>query len=145
MCGFTLIELLLVVSVIGVLSGIGIVLINQGQQKARANDAVNRSSLDKIIQGIESYYYAEGSYPVIAGADSGNPLNNAANAALKVYIQGWPAGFTYIVVANDFAVMVKRGTNTNYYKYYSSGAQIFECDGTDTEIETKVTACVVVQ
>ena len=139
--GFTLIELLLVVSVIGILSGIGVVLVNQGQQKARAKDAVNRSSLEKIIQGTESYYYAEGGYP-LANADGSSPLTN--NAALKVYIQSWPTGFTYRVAGNDFAVIVKRNTNGNYYKYYSSGAQILECNGPD-DVLTNITACTVVQ
>ena len=141
MRGFTLIELLIVVSIIGILSGIGVVLINQKQQVARANDAVSRSSIEKIIQGIESYYYAEGSYPT-ANADGGDPLAN--NPDLKVYLQSWPTGFVYRYdsATNDFAVIIKENANSYYYKYHSLGAQIVECDG-PVDVLTSVTSCNV--
>lgn len=131
---------MIVVSVISILSVIGIGLINQRKQIDRANDAVNKSSLEKIIQGIESYYYAEGKYPT-ANTDGSDPLAN--NPDLKVYIQSWPTGFYYRYdsATNDFAVIVKENANNYYYKYHSLGAQIVECNNGSDDVWKTVTAC----
>ena len=147
--GFTLIELMIVVSVIGILSGITISLISQGKQKARAEDSVNLANLEKTISAIESYFYSEGNYPVIIADNGGNPLLNGSNTVLKqYYVQSWPVGFMYVydpATSSDFAVYVKRKSNDNYYKYYSGGNEIHECSGETQNITTDVTACVVVE
>jgi prepilin-type N-terminal cleavage/methylation domain-containing protein len=148
LCGFTLIELMIVVSVIGVLSGITISILDQGKQKYKAQDAVNLSSLEKAITAIEAYYYSEGDYPVIVAGDNGNPRNNISNTVLKdTYLQTWPEGFIYICnpfcgpPVSQYAVYVQRKASTTIYKYSSFSNEIQECIGTDTANKTDVDKC----
>lgn len=60
--GFTLIELLVAISIIGVLSTMGLVLFSDSQVKAR--DAKRKSDLKNIRTALEAYYNDNGSYPV---------------------------------------------------------------------------------
>jgi len=144
--GFTLIEIMMSVVILSILSGITISALNQNRARDRARDSVSLANLEKTVSTIESYFYAEGVYPVIESGNNGNPLSNAANIALDQYLQMWPDGFIYIYDSetSDFAVYIQRETNTNYYKYFSSGNEILECRGDTPNILDKVTACDVV-
>jgi len=53
--GFTLIELLIVVSVIAILAGITVSIINPVAQRNRAQDGVLIASLDKIAVAVQAY------------------------------------------------------------------------------------------
>lgn len=136
---------MLVVSVVGILSGITISLVNRSQQQNRANDAVNLANLTKAVSAVESYYYGEGSYPIITGATSpGNPFSvPSANTSLGVYLKMWPTGFNYIYDASSgaFAIYVKRNVDGNYYKFISTVEAISLCYGTTPNLTTLVTAC----
>jgi len=144
-CGFTLVELMIVVSVIGTLSGVGISLLNQGKQKNRAQDAVNLANLEKAVTAVESYFYNEGGkYPSSVPDETNTTLNN--------YIKTWPEGFIYKYDAglNVYSIVVRRKSNTNYYKYISNCFRIMECVSSvsstedDLDIIGNITSCTPV-
>lgn len=60
--GFTLIELLVVISIIGVLSAIGLSTFSGAQKKAR--DARRRADLKQIQNAMEQYYINYGTYNI---------------------------------------------------------------------------------
>jgi prepilin-type N-terminal cleavage/methylation domain-containing protein len=121
--GFTLIEMLIVITILGILSGILVSTINQQAQRRRAQDAVNTTAMEQVMQGLESYYAAEGMYPA---ALNGTP--NLANTRVQEYLAKWPTGFTYVVNGglSQFAVYVL-ASNDNYLKYDSSWGKIKLC------------------
>jgi general secretion pathway protein G len=59
--GFTLIELLVVASILVVLAGIGLVQYRNG--KTRASEAVLKTDLFNMRDGIDQYYADKGMYP----------------------------------------------------------------------------------
>lgn len=127
--GFTLIELLIVVSVIGVLAGVTVSIINPTRTKNTAEDAVRQSNIERLVQGIEAYYAAEGSYPSDTDSD-GNPLNTGSGNenVLSVYLNQWPTSsnyfyngtFTYENGDPVACLSVSMATNSSsYFKYLS--------------------------
>lgn len=60
---FTLIELLIVISVIGILAGIVIAVIDPIKQKEKAQEGVIVATMSKIVLAIEAYYAVYGVYP----------------------------------------------------------------------------------
>lgn len=60
---FTLIELLIVVSIIGILSGLIIVVINPAKFTGRARDGVRKQDLSIIKAALEQYYAEKNQYP----------------------------------------------------------------------------------
>jgi prepilin-type N-terminal cleavage/methylation domain-containing protein len=68
--GFTLVELLVVITIIGILSNIGISTFSSAQQKTR--DAKRKAYLKQIADAFEAYHNDKGQYPADNG--SGNPL-----------------------------------------------------------------------
>ena len=139
--GFTLIELLLVVSIISILSGIVINVVNSDRQKKIAQDAVKKSTLDKLITGVQSYYAIEGKYPVDESVD-GNPMNDGAagdDSLVKVYIAAWPNNATdtykYSAATGAFQIYIVQSVNSgNYFKYSSDWDIIKECGATNIDI-----------
>lgn len=61
--GFTLVELLIVITVIGILAGGLIVILNPIGQIQKANDAKRKSDLSQIQKVLEQYYNDKGKYP----------------------------------------------------------------------------------
>ena len=91
--GLTLVELLLVISIIGILSGITVTVINPTKQRERAQDGVKISNLQNVSAAIEAYYAGEGKYPV---SNAGVPDTNVlVNPMLSTYLNSWP-GSAYI-------------------------------------------------
>ena len=64
--GFTLVELLVVISIVAILSVVGLTLFNNTQQGAR--DAKRRVDVDAIAKGYEVHYVTGSStaYPAVA-------------------------------------------------------------------------------
>lgn len=120
--GFTIIELLIVVSILGILSGITLTVIDTGKQRARAEDAVKRSNIEKLAQAIQAHCNAESRCPIKDG--TGKPV-------APTYIMGWPtdAVYTYIVKGNyDFEVYVQSSMfPTKYIKYNSQRGRVEVC------------------
>ncbi|MCG2689214.1 prepilin-type N-terminal cleavage/methylation domain-containing protein [Candidatus Parcubacteria bacterium] len=84
---FTLVELLVVVSIIGVLSGLIIAVLNPAVFKGRARDGVRMQDLAVIKGGLEQYYSENNTYP---GATS-----QLAPTYLKV-VPADPQGGSYV-------------------------------------------------
>ena len=82
--GFTLIELLIVIAIIGILTGVVLVVINPIGAQNRAHDGVRRSNVAKLAQAAEAYNAAEGSYPTDDAAFSGSG-----------FVRIWPSDATY--------------------------------------------------
>ena len=66
--GFTLIELLVVISIIGVLSSVVMVSLNNARERAR--DAVRKSDLAQLHRALELYYLDYDQYPSEGWCDS---------------------------------------------------------------------------
>ncbi len=68
--GFTLIELLVVISIIGLLSTLAVVSLNNARAKAR--DARRVSDIKQIQTALELYYNDKDAYPTVASATLGS-------------------------------------------------------------------------
>lgn len=113
--GFTLIELLIVVVIIGIMSGILLVIIDPQKQRARAQDGVRVGNVSKLVQSIEAFRAGEGAYPA-AQLNLTDPSTR--------YVQNWPAdaAYTYVMTSNEFCISVPMATNINtYIRYQSAG------------------------
>lgn len=64
--GFTLVELLVVISIIGLLSTLAVVALNQA--RVRARDVKRLSDIKQVQTALELYYADAGAYPVEASA-----------------------------------------------------------------------------
>ena len=64
--GFTLIELLVVISIIGLLSTMAVIALNNARQKAR--DAKRISDIKQIQTALELYFNDKNGYPVASSA-----------------------------------------------------------------------------
>lgn len=92
--GFTLIELLIVISIIAVLSVIGIVVFTNVQKGAR--DAKRKADINAIAKAYEVKYNSSGSYQALTDADfaSGKPKDpNSAKGDYFNWLDSTGAGF----------------------------------------------------
>jgi len=126
--GFTLIELLIVISILGILSGVMYVVINPEAIRGTARDSVRLSNVRKLVEAIESYANMEGTYP-------------ADKAALisSTYLANWPTDeplsgdsyiYTYYSPTDSFEVYTQK-SDSRYYVYPSDEGRIMDCP-TDT-------------
>ena len=122
--GFTLIELLIVVSIIGILSGIVVMILNPTVQRNRAKDGVRIANMAKLAQAIEAYNASEGSY-----APDKATLTSS-------FVQTWPvdSGLSgnnvYLyngASCSEACLSVQMGTSTNYFKYVTGYSIILGC------------------
>ena len=131
---FTLIELLIVVSVIGILSGIVIKVIDVNKTKGKARDGVRISTMGKLVQGLEAYCIAEEACPTNTQVTAMAPTDKITN-----YIKEWPAGTpdsTYNYIYNRladqsmFTLYVKAERQINScYKYTTDKSILQFCTG----------------
>lgn len=62
--GFSIVEVAIVITILGILIGLGTVNLNSSRSKARDNE--RKDDLDTIALHLESYYDREGKYPDVA-------------------------------------------------------------------------------
>lgn len=91
--GFTLVELLVVISIIAILSAVGMVIYSGTRIKAR--DAVRKADLNSISTALEQYKMINGSYPHSANINNGdiwsaNTSWTVTNFGLGSFIQNMP-------------------------------------------------------
>lgn len=124
--GFTLIELLIVISILGILSGVLIAVVNPTTQRNRARDATIKATMNKIALATQSYISAYGSVPTELGfinnLRGATPYNSSdcadtsedTDALCRFSITGTPlpetCGFTYYS---------GNGSNPCWFFYYA--------------------------
>lgn len=122
--GFTLIEMIIVATIIGILSGVVISLVNPQRANNRAKDSVRVSHLGKIAKAAESYANLEGTYP-----ENWGDLDDSA------YMSTWPNGspdpndvyiYTFDSATQTFTVSVESSSG-RYLKYFSSEGTVLDC------------------
>ncbi|MDP1709392.1 MAG: type II secretion system protein [Candidatus Komeilibacteria bacterium] len=121
--GFTLIELLVVISIIGILSTLAVVSLNDARTKAR--DAKRISDVKQVQTALELFLTDRNGYP--AGNDL--TLGNGAGATLSR-----DAGFAEAISGTTFMGTVPANPTPNgiAYKYtaYTTSAKTSVCAAT---------------
>jgi len=118
--GFTLIELLIVISIIGILAGVVIGVINPQRQQAIARDAVTQTTMNKFAEGIEAYYSANGTYPTQEMLASGN--------VSFIHVEAMPANLHYTQSGDTFYLCNVTAEDASvFFVYDSSASSLFRC------------------
>lgn len=142
--GFTLIELLVVISIIAILSVIGMAVYSKVQQNAR--DAKRRGDIQAIATAYEIYKSVKGHYPLFSTTTCpGEPNWNNLTTELGPYLQslpidpkndcsGWDTGKFYKYHTNAdgtfFQVAASlEGAGTGNFTYMSGWPGTFSVDG----------------
>ncbi len=126
-----MVELLVVVSLVGILAGVTISIINPVKQRQVAEDGVKQSNLQKLALGVEAYGNANSKYPAAAGGKP-DPADADVGQFIKQYPDGEPAGSTYTYYNDStngtFSIVVmKSEVATACFKYHSSWGKIQSC------------------
>lgn len=106
--GFTLIELLVVISIIAIISGVGLMSLGAVQRSGR--DAHRESDLRNIQSALQQYYADNNFYPP-SGSNSLNSLTSG-----KVYLKTIPvdpSGGSYGYIASSSSSSNTTCTNTD--------------------------------
>lgn len=138
---FTLVELLIVVSVIGVLSGILLKVIDIDSVKGKARDGVRISNMGKLVQALEAYCITEEECPA-----------NAA-ASMPTYVKEWPqavGGNSYVygrlTPTDTFALYVNADRDfqpgIDCYKYTTDDSKIKICPTARCGTNANMTGCM---
>lgn len=85
--GFTLIELLVVISIIAILSTVGLTIFSGTQSKAR--DSIRKKDLNTLATALEIYYQKNSKYiEKVTVCQTNLDLANTFYSAIKDYING---------------------------------------------------------
>lgn len=120
--GFTLIELLIVISIIGILAGVVIGVIDPQRQRAIASDAVTQSTMNKFIEGIEAYYSANSTYPTADAINTGTVsfINTTVKPSTLIYTSSADLSTFYLC-------HVTQEDSAKYFVYDSTVSQLTTC------------------
>jgi general secretion pathway protein G len=107
--GFTLIELLIVISLIGILSGILVSVINYAGVRAKMRDNTRISDLRLIQNALEQYFVDYRHYPVHSGSWFNVTATLTADLVTPNYIKALPTD----PQSGDY--VYKSSTSGSYY------------------------------
>ena len=133
--GFTIIELLIVISIIGILAGVIMTVINPETQRDRARDAVKMETLRKLVQPLESYTATQNCAPI--DLDGNRKIEEGTDGdwgQLSVFLNVWPAdydGAAYEYTrygCQDYMISIPKSSDTGrVYKYDTAWGEIRDC------------------
>lgn len=135
--GFTLIEVLVVVALVALLTALVVAVLNIEGIRTKSSDAVKRSNLTQLVDGIELYYVANRKYPLCDPAFYASGCNETPSNAglifayLSPYVKNWPgADFVYRSTSsgNDFIVSVP--LSSGGYVVYTPAGGYATCSAT---------------
>ncbi|MDQ3239386.1 MAG: prepilin-type N-terminal cleavage/methylation domain-containing protein [bacterium] len=114
--GFTLIELLIVISIIGILTGL--LTANLSSSQARGRDAKRKADLKSIATALEIYYNDVGNYPI---PKQGNTSCTAGTLGFGA--SGSPCAFSDAASVNEYMKQLPvdpKNTNVspNKFEYF---------------------------
>lgn len=132
--GFTLIELLVVISIIAILSTIGLTIYSSAQKQARMSKRI--SDLKAIQSALQVYYSANKTYPVVTPlTDTGWRSECVAGGSLPAD-QVIPLGFVpnYMAAFPADPQMDKAGTSCYLYRSNGVNYRLIDWNVPDSEI-----------
>jgi len=112
-CGFTLVELLIVVSIIGILSGIVVSVINPNKIRGRARDGVRKNDIAVVKGALELYYAENNTYPASGTIPFGGAWTVGSVTYLRAvpqdpyYSQNSSYSYCYQKVGNGYVLCTK--------------------------------------
>ncbi len=102
--GFTLVELLLTITILSILTIIGMGQFRNAQKKAV--DAQRKSDLSSIQRGLEMYYTDNGEFPLTDDLLWGGEFYSEVGGENIIYMKQLPAGdgMTYVSDGTSYAL-----------------------------------------
>lgn len=115
--GFTLVELMIVISILGILTSIGIFAFQSSQQKSR--DSRRKSDLSNVAAALEMYNSDVGSYPA-TGTDTQGTIKGCGDTTKTEC--AWGTSFANTTKATYMVKLPKDPSSpTSEYMYEKSG------------------------
>lgn len=132
--GFTIVEIIIVITVIGILAGIGIV--SYSGMQARARDTERKADVDSMAAALETYYEQFGKYPshaTIADTTGGSFISQRGDG-LRLPAAALTAPGDTSLDANYYSYTLDPTTTPSKYGYRAfQGTGTTQCAGlTDT-------------
>jgi hypothetical protein len=113
--------MIIVATIIGILGGVVIFLIDPQRAMDRSADSVRLGTVGKIVEAAEAYANLEGNYPTQAQLEG------------SVYINSWPTDvpksgdtYDYSQSGSTFTVYTEK-SDGSYYKYFSTQGRTYDC------------------
>ncbi len=137
--GFTLLELIIVVSLIGIMSGVLLSIVRPDVSQRRTQDSVRISNVRKVADVVESIHALEGAYPTSEDALKSSP-----------YMLVWPDGsptdsdeyhYSYDASEGTFRIYTDGGgASTGAVVYDSTVASVLRCPSVTASVDDCTTS-----